>query len=394
MRHATQPAAGAAVSERPGSVPASPTGAPGTVDFDLHGLAGIRLVDASPGDVAAVTRQLGPIRTPLEREPDIVLRFVEELRLSGPVRYVGLDDAGFTDDAFLVFRGSHKSRVRVQIPLEQVGGPCEIVCESGLASVPLLLPVLNLTVLAKGVVPLHASAFTYEGTGVLVTGWAKGGKTETLLAFTARGASYVGDEWVYVSPDGRRVYGIPEPIKLWDWHLTELPEIRARLGRGTRSRMRTLAGAQTLARTVRRAPAGRSRRFLGRVEHLLESQRYTHVEPERLFGRDRCDLTGPLDKVLLALSDERPEVRVEEIDSQEIARRMVFSLEHERLDLQAAYLKFRFAFPDASNPILEGAQARAHDLLASALRGKEAYALYHPFPAPIPPLYDAVAPLL
>lgn len=45
------------------------------VDFDIHGLIGIRLVSPSPQVLAAITRQLGPLRKPLLREPDITYRF-------------------------------------------------------------------------------------------------------------------------------------------------------------------------------------------------------------------------------------------------------------------------------------------------------------------------------
>src|SRR5690606_6754723 len=97
-------------------------------DYDLHGLAGIRLLDAAPADVAAVTRQLGPIQAPLRREPDIVIRFVDRLPTSSRVRYLGVDEAGFTDDAFLVLRSKHKVPARVRIPFEQIGSErCEIV---------------------------------------------------------------------------------------------------------------------------------------------------------------------------------------------------------------------------------------------------------------------------
>ena len=108
-------------------------------DFDLHGLAGIRLLAATVEDVAAVSGQLGLPPSTLDREPDIVIRFVDRLRVSSPIRYLGLDEAGFTEDAFLVLRGKHKSRARVQIPLDRVGQPCEIVCERGLLQVPLLI---------------------------------------------------------------------------------------------------------------------------------------------------------------------------------------------------------------------------------------------------------------
>ena len=70
------------------------------------------MVGAAPRDVAAVSRQLGPIQRPLEREPDIVVRFVERLGLSSPLRYVGLDDAAFTDDVFVVLGKSGRMSAR------------------------------------------------------------------------------------------------------------------------------------------------------------------------------------------------------------------------------------------------------------------------------------------
>ena len=55
------------------------------VDFDLHGLVGIRLRDARTQEVQVVTRQLGPIERPLDRPPDIIIQFVDELELSSSV---------------------------------------------------------------------------------------------------------------------------------------------------------------------------------------------------------------------------------------------------------------------------------------------------------------------
>ena len=89
------------------------------VDYNLHGAVGIRLCNASPGDVAAVTRQLGPIQAPLTREPDIVIEFVDQVKLSSPLRYLGVNDSAFTDDAFLVLRSKNKARAMVQIPVRR-----------------------------------------------------------------------------------------------------------------------------------------------------------------------------------------------------------------------------------------------------------------------------------
>jgi hypothetical protein len=367
----------------------------GTVDFDVHGVLGVRVEGASARDAAAVARQLGPVQGKLTREPEIVVRFVERLSLSSPLRYLGLGDAGFTDDAFVVLEGAQRAPVRAQVGFEQIGSArCEIVCESGVRAVPLLVPILNLTALAKGWVPVHASAFTYGGTGVLATGWAKGGKTETLLAFMAKGGRYVGDEWVYVSPDGERLVGLSEPIKVWEWHVPDLPEYRERIPRGDRSRWAAIKAAQGLERAlpdrVGRAGGGK----LARVLPLLERQLYVHVPPKDLFGPDVCDPSGPLDKVLLLMSHESDTVRVEPVAAKEVAERMVFSLAHERLRFLAYYNKFRFAFPEAANPLIEDVEERERSALTRAVGDKDAYAVYHPFPAPIPALFDSIRPLL
>lgn len=367
-----------------------------TIDYDLHGLAGVRLIDAAPGDVAAVTRQLGPIQAPLARDPDIVIRFVDHLPTASRVRYLGVDEAGFTDHAFLVLRSKHKARARVQIPFQHIGNQCEIVCERGLPGVPLLIPILNLTVLNKGALPLHASAFTYNGVGVLATGWSKGGKTETLLAFAARGAEYIGDEWVYVSGDGRRMCGIPEPIRVWDWHLQDLPQYRTLVGRGDRARLRTIKLVQSVDRAM---PQGVRHTFfparmMSRITPVLKQQLYVDIHPKRLFGSRFGTLSGTFDRLFFVVSHDLPDVTVQPIDPQEVARRMVFSLQHERLDFMAYYLKFRFAFPDAANPLIECAEELQRDRLARVLAGKDAYAVYHPYPVPIPSLFDAISPLL
>lgn len=369
---------------------------PKQIDYDLHGLAGIRLLDPSPGDAAAVTRQLGPIQAPLAGEPDIVIRFVDRLPASSRVYYLGVDEAGFTDDAFLVLRSKHKARARVQIPFEQIGKRCEIICETGLPAVPLLIPILNLTVLNKGALPLHASAFTYKGTGVLTTGWSKGGKTETLLAFMSRGAEYIGDEWVYITADGRRMYGIPEPIRVWDWHLRDLPEYRALVGRGDRARLRAINLVRSMDRAMPRN-GGRGlfpAKVMGRMMPVLKRQLFVDMHPRALFGKGFGSLAGTPQKVFFVVSHETPDVTVEPIDPQEIVRRMVFSLQHERLDFMAYYLKFRFAFPDARNDLIERAEELQREVLARALAGKESYAVYHPYPVPIPALFDAISPLV
>jgi len=367
------------------------------VDFDLHGFVGIRCVDAEPRDVAAVSRQLGPLPGQLSREPDVVLRFVDRIRPSSPLRQLEVDDVAFSDDAFFVLRGKHKSRAMVQIPFERIGGRCEIVCERGLSAVPLLIAVVNATALAKDHLPLHAAAFVHRGTGALVTGWSKGGKTETLLAFMARGARYVGDEWVYLDEGGRRMFGIPEPIRVWQWHLQQLPGFRERLAPRRRLALGTLSAA---AATVERALAGERLRssppgrLAVRALPLLKKQLHVDWPPAELFGASSLALSGTPDRIFFVVSHELPEVTVEPMDPGEIAERMLSSLVYEREDLMSCYRKFRFAFPERANPLLDRADEIQRALLAKALEGKRAYQVRHPYPAGLDDLFTAIDPLL
>jgi hypothetical protein len=354
------------------------------VDFDIHGLAGIRLVGPSASDAAAVTRQLGPLQAALDREPDIVIRFVDRLETGSPIRFLGLHEAGFTDDEFLILRSKHKSSAKVKVDFSEIGAQTEIECERGLPAVPLLIPILNLTLLARGILPLHASAFVHEGTGIVATGWSKGGKTEALLAFMSRGAEYVGDEWVYVSSDGTHVFGIPEPIRIWRWHLHQLPEYESLIG--NRERMRLRAIELLLGRE-----GALQRMGGGRLPALLRRQLHVDLDPQRLFGR-LGGLTAPFDRLFLLVSRDARELTVEPIDPLEVARRMVFSHQHESLDLAAAYLKFRFAFPEARSPAFEQAEELQREALARALADKPAYVVHHPYPFSLRTLFEAMSP--
>jgi hypothetical protein len=364
----------------------------GAVDFDLHGLAGVRVVDGTAADVAVVARQLGPLPRRLESEPDITIRFVDRLEPSTRLQYLGAREAGWAEDGFYLLR-SRKQPALVRVPMERIGGPCELVCERGLPSVPYLIAILNLTVLTNGGLPLHAGAFELDGRGVLVTGWSKGGKTELLMAATRAGARYIGDEWVYLTDDGS-MHGIPEPVRLWDWHLDQLPEVRGRLGRGDRLRLAGLPLAGRLDGAmpgpIRRSAAGR---LLHRAVPVIDGQRHVDLAPERLFG-PLGSLTGRVDHVLFVVAAAGDEITVEPIDPLEIARRMVFSLLYERLDLATIYLQARFAFPDLVNPRLDRLETVQRERLSTFLAGRPAHRIVHPYPVNLGALLEAARSVL
>ena len=170
--------------------------------------------------------------------------------------YLGRNEWAYDSEGLIVLRGRRKSRIRARLPLDMIGQGCHIVIERGAPAVPYLVALVNLCVLANGGLPLHAAAFEIDGVGVVVTGWSKGGKTESLLAALDSGARYVGDEWVYLSEGGKRAIGVPEPIRVWDWYLDQLDTIRPRLSRGASARARVLSGAVGLVESAERARLG------------------------------------------------------------------------------------------------------------------------------------------
>lgn len=361
------------------------------VDFDLHGLVGIRLLGCTMSDISTLRKQLGAVEAGLSRPPDITVRFVPNLAMNG-LCHVDLNATGFDTENFFVFRSSNKE-FRARIDFACIGRQCEIVCESGAPLVPLLTPITNLTFLAKGYVPLHGSGFIHEGTGVLVTGWSKGGKTEALLAFGAHGARYVGDEWVILSPDGSRMYGIAEHVRLWDWQLDNLPHLWRHVPRRVRWMFHGIHGLSRLERRVpHRVRETFAATLLRRAIPPLKRQLNVQLAPQLIFG----DRTGPFaaapEKLFLMISHTRPEIEVEAVDAMIVARRMAASLQYEQLPFWSRYLEFRFAFPRASNRFLESAHEMQTELLCRALAGKQAYTVRHPYPVSLSSLYEAMAP--
>jgi hypothetical protein len=121
------------------------------------------------------------------------------------------------------------------------------------------------------------------------------------LAFAARGASYVGDEWVYLADGGARMVGLPEPIRLWDWQLRAMPEFAARISRSQRARLastRTLGaaiGGAAEAPVLRGTAGGRT---LRRARPYVDRQLDVQVPPARLFDGRVLTAGAALDRVV------------------------------------------------------------------------------------------------
>jgi hypothetical protein len=368
------------------------TGYSHVVDFDIHGLVGVRLVAPSPSNVTAVSSQIGPPSSRILRRPDIVVRYGDRLS-AGPVRYVDLGKTASSKAGFIVFpEGNDEGKV--SIPFEQIGWECEILCERRVGWIPLLIPIINLTALNKHrCVPIHASAFVHEGTGVLVTGWVKSGKSEALLAFSQYGATYVGGEWVLLSSNGNTMYGLPGTFRMWDWQRRELSRVQQIGGNAGMFRLiRFLDAAQQVApeALLRFGPL----KLLREGMPALRRQLNFRVEPKAIFG-DRCDrLTGHPDKIFIGMVHSEGRVLVEPAEPATVADQLACAMEFELTSLMSHYRAFKFAFPQMQNEFLESVPNLLRDALRQALAAKEIYWLYHPRPVSFHFLYQAMQRVL
>ena len=366
-------------------------------DYQIHGLMGIRLVNASAKDIARATAELGLQPAPFSGEAGLVVRFVESLATSEPLCHLGRDDVGFTRDQFTLLRSRNFARARAQIDFASLGRQMEITCESGLPAIPLFRQLINMVMLARGIVPVHSAAFEFEGRGVLVTGWSHGSKTGTLLAFMAEGASFVGDEWIYLDPEGGRMVGLPDHLEARPWYLDDLPQYRRLAGKGARLRVGL---ARNLARWI--APLDRSAQMQGslmakaiRMAHQgLVGQQSIVLRPQALFGPEACTLQSGLDVVIVAIGRDSPRVDIEATPVEQVARQMAVSFKFEHATLLSCYDKFRFAFPDRRNALLDDLEEIYFGHALQGLSGKPAFTMLHPYPVSIDSLRNAVAPLI
>jgi hypothetical protein len=369
-------------------------GSASSATYDWHGVVGIRIVDWQPSDIRVVESQLGLERARLDRPPDLTIRFVDRLPLIGELTYLA-SDAAFAGDAFVLTAGPDRRPV-VRIPFASLGSACEILVARGVSPIPLLVPILNFTALQRGYIPVHASAFVYDGMGVLVAGGARGGKTGTLLSFMSQGATFVGDDWVLVHPDGRAMYGLPTPMQVKWTYLGALPEYRARLDVRTQRRLRMIGSLLRLERWMPGRSSGTSvaARARARVRARLAAGLTARVSPHHLFGAAAGLGAGSPDVVCLARSVEVDGVVVKPLQPADLVRRLVPLLEVEWGEFDRYYTLFRSAYPNRRNERIEKKTRSLESGLQFALKDKRTYQVCYRSPAPIREIFHVLEPLI
>jgi hypothetical protein len=371
------------------------------LDYDIHGLLGLRLRTPAEALARAAARQFDPLRpVALQREPDVVVSHLEGA--SGGIRGHRLGDAGdsqqcaFDDTRLsLFYRGSV-----ISVAFDAVGSGCEVRCtpESGMRKllIDYVRPTLQLSLLPKGALAVHSAAASFNGKGVLFAGWAEAGKTEAMLGFLQAGASFVSDKWTIVSGDGSSLYNFPTPITVRDWMIDLIPGLRGRLTRTGLLRARAAGAAATVLKSggaLKKMPG------VSEIRGLADLAGRVSVTHNQLFGNAananggwQSASSAPLETVFFLLTSSDQTIQVRPAEAAEVAGRLADCAHYERRSFFGLYERFRYAFPGRRNPLIEGARDAEAALLTEALSSKRVFAVDAPFPFNPAALHEALRP--
>lgn len=338
-------------------------------------------------------KNLAPFQRSLDRSPDIQIRFFDPEDVTD-LRFVGQDEVGFRGDDFYLLDERNGSAV-ASIPFDEIGGPIQLRYPPGCDSAPLFDDIVRLTFLNKGFVPVHGSGFRFQGTGVLAAGWAKGGKTRTLLAFAKHGAQYVADDWVILDGKGSRMYGLPVKVTLWTWQFDQIPELLPEIKIRRRTLFAAVRLAQKMYEGVTSARITQRFRFgaIGKLMALARRQLKITRSPESIFGV--VDYSPqPVHIAFLVISHSKDALTVEPIEKPEFVERILNSNTAEWAGLLRYYEAFKFAYPDRRNPLLDDLEARQRSVLEKSLAEVPAYVVMSPYPANLEDLFNSLTGLV
>jgi hypothetical protein len=370
------------------------------VDYDIHGVLGLRLIDPTPSLARLVARQLDPWRPgPLASEPDVSIASLQTIPARGS--HYRLGDAGdsqeceFSDSEFILRKGT----MAISLPFASVGSGC-VIGWSGRSGMRRLLidyvrPALQISLLPKDRLALHSAAVAYEGKGILLAGWAESGKTEAMLGFLQAGAAFVSDKWTIVDGDGSTIRHFPTPITVRNWMIDLIPGLQDRL-KGMellRARAAGLATSVLRVEALSRAPLTTG------AKGLAELAGRVSVTPSQLLGTNtdggsqwHATPSAPLECLFLLVTSGEDRIAVREADVPEVASRLADCAAYERRAFFGLYQRFRYAFPGRRNRLIEEAREAESRTLAKALESKRVFVVEAPFPFDPSALHRAIQP--
>jgi hypothetical protein len=162
----------------------------GWLNFDIHGVVGVRVHSAAPPALQLQT-MMGSFAVDNEVADDVVVRGDLELMLDAAI----MDDELVYNSSAVLFRRNHVQVVRDGTQY-RVNGPGALPAA--------VLPVIDLAMAKRDTAMIHAASIGCRGRAIALPAARGIGMAGTIAGLTKRpGYSFMGDAWAFVTEDGR-----------------------------------------------------------------------------------------------------------------------------------------------------------------------------------------------
>ncbi len=352
-----------------------------TVGLALHGQIRLTLCGPSQQDVQTVIRATGACEDSSTDPPDVEIHFTANATADLVWKQMGERDALAAGKRFAILSADTASPIEIEMPNDQAGAPYRLTYPTGIRGrLPLLRSMINRQCVNKQILGIHATAFTMSGRGYLACGWPRGGKTGVMLAYLLQGAEYLAAEWVYVGPDGRIMHGVPESIRLRDWHLQQGATRLENVAWMDRLRM---LGSRATAKTTA-AMAGlvgvfwpRLGRSLRKLAAALDRHRYIDRPAAVWLAKELRPRSASLDTILFVGTHTGTDIRVTPLSAAVAKRRLVALQDEDLNDLTTVSRRWSYAMSDPVD-CRDRFEPQRDVLLDRLLEDKAIYAVDHP----------------
>ncbi|MGN6170119.1 MAG: hypothetical protein ACTHQQ_18400 [Solirubrobacteraceae bacterium] len=268
--------------------------------------------------------------------------------------------------------------------------PAIIACEARFPLEPLfgavVRPVLQLALLGRGCVAVHAASVEVAGRAVLLAGWSESGKTEIALALVEQGAAFLSDKWTVLDSDGG-ASTFPIGVGVRRWVLPYLPRLARSLPPAARRRFRAAALATIATRPARLATAcagakGRAGELFERALALADRAALTPSELRAAYGQhDDPSRSVPLGLLVLLTNAPGGEVSVRPVSPEWAAARLARAAAYERRGFFSLLQRRSYAEPLVeADPVAE-AIAAERGLLVPPIKEVPAIEVRTAFPS-------------
>ncbi len=327
------------------------------IEFDVHGYASLRVARTAPS--AAIFREMfEPFSVEGLQNFDLTITETAE----------EIDNPAYADDRYRYSSSAvYLKTARTQVVLDGAGcfhlsGKGELLTSA--------LPIMDVILARRGAAMIHAAAFEYRGYGIALPAWGGTGKTSVLaeLLVGAEEGSFMGDDWAFVSDDGR-LLGFAKPIFIKPHHRLVYPHLFV----GRRKPMVPAAFSTPMSRIataahplVTRFPrlAAFSRRWS--PEHMM-------VRPAKAFSR--ISPSAPLGAIIFMERFAGNELVLEERGAEWMASRLIGNFYAE---LSGPSRQVFTALGATALVPLHEPFAQKHALLTRALEAKPVFLLRIP----------------